>query len=662
MGRLILLILIISISFQAYSQEAEKLKVLYESFQNEHPKQNLELVLNQPKYAPGDTIFFKAYLLNDQFEFERRAEIVWVYLVDDQGSIIQQQIIKVENGSIANQLILDNKLDQGYYNLTAHTNSMKNRGKDFFFQKTIPIIKEKQIAPAVIDPTNEPIITIETESKGNIKILAPGFNPNTNTSLLISNQSKIIYHSDLNSEQLNSGLMINKSLLGDGLHEVVIVADQQLMGLTFFEINNLKTDVDTDINITPKTISNQTEVAVTVQFEELGISDYSVSVINSDVFQLSELETSQKRQLKRARIKSEWSQILDTASIRKNYRPQGLLRLSGLAMDRTTGEPVPANSNLMFYLQEDFMRYELLARPRGRFDLDLLDIYGEDELLVTAVTPQGDEIKDIVIEWIKEPLPAVNPAPRSQVLEESDLYAEFNNKLTKINEAYEFFSNEQDIDSLAELQMNEVPETPILDIDNSVNVEDYYLFPTMAQFVKEVVRPLRIGRTGGNDIVRMKYLEPDIATGDPIYFIDGIATPSTNYFLSLDPKDLKTISVIKLPRKLSRFGNMARNGIVIVESKFGTLRQDVNENMLIKGLSQEISFNEVDGDNRSDSQKPDFRSTIYWNPSLPIDTEGNSSFRFSTSDDQSSLLIMIQGIYKGKPFLITKEIPFEGNN
>ena len=198
--------------------------------------------------------------------------------------------------------------------------------------------------------------------------------------------------------------------------------------------------------------------------------------------------------------------------------------------------------------------------------------------------------------------------------------------------------------------------------DNSVNVEDYYLFPTMAQFVKEVVRPLRIGRTGGNDIVRMKYLEPDIATADPIYFIDGIATPSTNYFLSLDPKDLKTISVIKLPRKLSRFGNMARNGIVIVESKFGTLRQDVNENMLIKGFSQEISFNEVDGDNRSDSQKPDFRSTIYWNPSLPIDTEGNSSFRFSTSDDQSSLLIMIQGIYKGKPFLITKEIPFEGNN
>ena len=184
----------------------------------------------------------------------------------------------------------------------------------------------------------------------------------------------------------------------------------------------------------------------------------------------------------------------------------------------------------------------------------------------------------------------------------------------------------------------------------------------MAQFVKEVVRPLRIGKSGGKETVRMKYLEPEIATGDPLYFIDGIATPDTDYFLSLAPKDLKTISVIKLPRKLARFGNMARNGIVIVESKYGTLRQELNDNMLINGLSKGGLFNEIDQPKSSAIEKPDFRSTVYWNPAINVDSNGSSSFSFYTSDDRSPLMIVIQGISNGRPFLIQQEIPFQENN
>jgi hypothetical protein len=57
------------------------------------------------------------------------------------------------------------------------------------------------------------------------------------------------------------------------------------------------------------------------------------------------------------------------------------------------------------------------------------------------------------------------------------------------------------------------------------------------------------------------------------------------------------------------------------------------------------------------SRIPDFRNTLYWNPSVKPDKEGVARVEFWTSDFVSDLEVNIQGITpEGKTFTIKKII------
>jgi len=57
------------------------------------------------------------------------------------------------------------------------------------------------------------------------------------------------------------------------------------------------------------------------------------------------------------------------------------------------------------------------------------------------------------------------------------------------------------------------------------------------------------------------------------------------------------------------------------------------------------------------SRIPDFRNTLYWNPTAKADKTGKTSIKFWTSDFVSDFEIVIQGVSpEGKPFSITKII------
>ena len=51
------------------------------------------------------------------------------------------------------------------------------------------------------------------------------------------------------------------------------------------------------------------------------------------------------------------------------------------------------------------------------------------------------------------------------------------------------------------------------------------------------------------------------------------------------------------------------------------------------------------------STTPDFRNTLYWNPSIMLDSESNHLVDFYTSDDANDYEIRINGISKdGQPY------------
>jgi hypothetical protein len=190
-------------------------------------------------------------------------------------------------------------------------------------------------------------------------------------------------------------------------------------------------------------------------------------------------------------------------------------------------------------------------------------------------------------------------------------------------------------------------EAKFAQADVTIKVEDYSLFATMAEFVKEVIPSLYFRQTGKKAIVRV-VLSPvmsELATGDPLYVIDGIATKNTDYFVSLKPSDLISVKVVFAPTKLLPLGLLGKNGIVIVQTKKGNVNA-IPENTILpmEGVAVPMRFPTVDPLNITNQDKPYFRSTIYWNPSISTDETGKASVEFFCSDDVGKLTIRLDGL------------------
>ena len=91
-------------------------------------------------YANGETIWFKAYLV-DGITHTRssKSKVVHVELLDDRDSIITQRRLFVEETGAAGDIQIDKKAPQGTYTLRAYTRYMLNEKDPLIFEKQIPI-------------------------------------------------------------------------------------------------------------------------------------------------------------------------------------------------------------------------------------------------------------------------------------------------------------------------------------------------------------------------------------------------------------------------------------------------------------------------------------------------------------------------------------------
>lgn len=178
----------------------------------------------------------------------------------------------------------------------------------------------------------------------------------------------------------------------------------------------------------------------------------------------------------------------------------------------------------------------------------------------------------------------------------------------------------------------------------------------MIELIREIIPSLQHRKLGGKTTVRVLLSEASIRPiGDPLYVIDGIMTKNTDYFLSMNPSDILTLKIVKDISKLRRFGAMGKNGMVLVQTKKLDLQKlkSGSTTLPVTGLSRPVNFKAQShaNDTNEGIRLPDFRSTVYWNPSVKTITAGKASFSFYTTDDTGPLIIKILGMTAdGRPF------------
>ena len=99
------------------------------------------LHLDRPYYASGETVWFKAYLVEaDSHRPDTLSKILYVELISPQRRIVARRTLHLQAGVAPGDLALPDTLAAGTYQLRAYTNWMRNAGPAFFFSRPLAVL------------------------------------------------------------------------------------------------------------------------------------------------------------------------------------------------------------------------------------------------------------------------------------------------------------------------------------------------------------------------------------------------------------------------------------------------------------------------------------------------------------------------------------------
>jgi len=126
---------------QNLKPELIKLKTYSDSVAAARSSEKPYLQMDKPGYVQGDTIWFKAYLVDAASLMPSgRSAIMYVDIATDSSRIVKSYSFPVSGGITWGNISLDERtFPPGTYAIRAYTNWMRNSGEDFFFTKPFTI-------------------------------------------------------------------------------------------------------------------------------------------------------------------------------------------------------------------------------------------------------------------------------------------------------------------------------------------------------------------------------------------------------------------------------------------------------------------------------------------------------------------------------------------
>ena len=107
------------------------------------PNEKIHLHTDRSLYMGGDTLWFRAYLVNAlDNKPEKTSRYVYAELVNPFGNVVNRVKIRQDTDSLYyGYLPLDIDLPGGEYTIRAYTRYMENSGESFFFRKPVRVVQ-----------------------------------------------------------------------------------------------------------------------------------------------------------------------------------------------------------------------------------------------------------------------------------------------------------------------------------------------------------------------------------------------------------------------------------------------------------------------------------------------------------------------------------------
>lgn len=197
--------------------------------------------------------------------------------------------------------------------------------------------------------------------------------------------------------------------------------------------------------------------------------------------------------------------------------------------------------------------------------------------------------------------------------------------------------------------------------DQELIMKDYIILPVMQEvFFELLVGVFLKSKKSGYEITVANPENNKAYETPPRLFIDGVMVKDPSLIASLDPEIVERIDVV---RNKYYVGDFLFFGIVNIITKAADFSNATLPDYAIRlhysAIDPTGSFVSPDYSSaeRKKSRIPDFRNTLYWNPSVKPDKDGKARVEFWTSDFASDFEVNVQGITpEGKMYSIKKII------
>ncbi len=184
--------------------------------------------------------------------------------------------------------------------------------------------------------------------------------------------------------------------------------------------------------------------------------------------------------------------------------------------------------------------------------------------------------------------------------------------------------------------------------DIELIMADYVILPKMEEVFFELLPHVSMKkRNSGYEILITDRIMENRYESWPALFLDGVKINDASIFEDLDPSIVERIDVIKEKYFVGDYSFPGLVNITTRSSDFTTIPlPDYMIRLPYNVIDPVKSFISPDysSSDMKNSPIPDFRNTLYWNPSIKPDSEGKFRIEFWTSDYMADYEINVQGI------------------
>jgi hypothetical protein len=679
------------------------------------PREEIYIHSDRYEYISGEDLWFNIYLIDRQsFKASSGSKIAYFELLNPENRPIIQKRIILEGGFGPGQIVLPDTLSTGIYTIRAYTNWMKNFMPVNCFTKDIHVFnafssrsfKEKINSGKKISENtgtdNYPAasnagVTLKVD---NLKSDVVEIDVVTDEKYRAENRNQfylfIQTHGNINhvsSEGTTDGyakIFINKNQLSAGINQITVFnAKGQPVGERFIytsekenpvvtiqstDSSGLRDKISLDFAF-PGTISNKlnaTNLSISVVSET---NNLSFPDINDYMIFGTEFGLLQRNLFKGLKVNKIAPEIIDSLlqTVKSNWLDWNTI-LAGephVYKYKIEAEDHYVSGKLLTGDQkkQDSGRYVLLSHPGkiADFQYARTDRDGNFSFKIKI----DDKVNDLIIqpdEVTKNQSVNIESSFSDKYLKSERLV----DSISKPTPGYiSSWSVNHQVRKIYGTSSIGEPVRPVISQpktkrfygkpDQELNMKDYITLPVMQEvFFELIVGVFLKNKKSGYEITVSDPEYNKVYETPPGLFIDGVAVKDPAVIAGLDPEIVEKIDVI---RERYFVGDYLFYGIVNIITKAGDF-----SNVTLPDYAIRLSYRVIDPVNSfispdyssaelKKSRIPDFRNTLYWNPSVKPDQDGKKRVEFWSSDNKEDYLINIQGItQEGRPFSFQKNI------